>query len=494
MNATHRLADGVWRTNAGHVRIVLGACLLKGQALDLAATPLPPKVITLYAAASGDMAGTELYAADWNGDGYSDLAIGAQNQDGPGPEAKRVNAGAAYLFWGGPAIAESPEIDLASPAPAVLTIYGAGEGDHTGVWLGAGDMDGDGRRDLILGANQADGAGDSRAETGEAWILYGTADWAAAYGPAIDLASPPDSATHFLGADPGDVLGSAFLAGDWDGDGLDDLFLTASIIRASAGVGGYAMAGGDCAGNTGDTCGEVYLLLNRGDWRGRAFEMGEWIDAASGEPLAEWLAIFYEVRDTETIGEDLAAGDFDGDGRLDIALGSLQGEGINDALPEAGEAWVIFDPAAWAGRAWRVQEPPPPGSLMLYADQTQSLGGDSLRAGDWDGDGRTDLFFTIPHYHFLGPEGDERTLSGLVVIIPGGSLSPEGGHLSVMAPPEGAGLTYILGAGPFDMTGYIMSLYDLDGDGRPEALINAMGGDGAGDALPDAGEVYIVWP
>jgi hypothetical protein len=58
-------------------------------------------LLTIFGAHGGDMAGTETHVADFNGDGYDDLLIGAQNSDGP--DNDRANAGAVYLVLGGAA-------------------------------------------------------------------------------------------------------------------------------------------------------------------------------------------------------------------------------------------------------------------------------------------------------------------------------------------------------------------------------------------------------
>lgn len=76
-NATHSLL-GQWRGSAGHVRLLMNLCDISGR---VGMDELPPDrtVFTVFGAYAGDMAGTETYVADFNGDGYDDLLFSAPN-------------------------------------------------------------------------------------------------------------------------------------------------------------------------------------------------------------------------------------------------------------------------------------------------------------------------------------------------------------------------------------------------------------------------------
>jgi hypothetical protein len=121
-----------------------------------------PPGLTLWGARAGDFLGTELYVADFDGDGVHDLILSAQNYDGV--DGTRNSCGGVFVLFGRPGLlAGSTIIDLlAPPAQAgLLTIEGAHGGERLGIWVEAGDLDGDGFADLLLGADQypaADGA------------------------------------------------------------------------------------------------------------------------------------------------------------------------------------------------------------------------------------------------------------------------------------------------------------------------------------------------
>ena len=117
-------------------------------------------------------AGPVSSAGDVNGDGYDDLIIGAFRADPNGND----NAGETYVIYGG---ASAPGtggvLDLSDlDGSNGFTLIGIDAGDLSGTSVSsAGDVNGDGYDDLIIGAEGADPNGDSGA--GETYIVYGGA-------------------------------------------------------------------------------------------------------------------------------------------------------------------------------------------------------------------------------------------------------------------------------------------------------------------------------
>ena len=152
-------------------------------------------------------------AGDVDHDGIDDLVIGAVTASPKG----RSDAGASYVVLG--AVDLAGTVDLADPVNgADLIIRGAGIDDDSGWSVsGAGDVNGDGIDDLLIGAP---GASDG---VGAGYVVFGTDR---GLPPTIDLATDAD--VTILGTTTNDKFGRVVSgAGDVDGDGIDDLLIGA---------------------------------------------------------------------------------------------------------------------------------------------------------------------------------------------------------------------------------------------------------------------------
>lgn len=189
--------------------------------------------IALEAGTVGDYLGTSVSdAGDFNGDGIDDIIVGAS-----GVNTNGADAGAAYIIFGRVGGALTP-IDIATLGAADgIIINGADAGDNIGKSVSsAGDVNGDGFEDVIIGGDGIDTAG---GNTGGAFVIFGTSSTA-----TIELSGiEAGGAGGFLieGVDSGDFTGGNDVSGggDINGDGFDDLIVTAK----NAGPGGNATAG-----------------------------------------------------------------------------------------------------------------------------------------------------------------------------------------------------------------------------------------------------------
>jgi mono/diheme cytochrome c family protein len=489
---TGQNASPLNRGSAGHLRIVMNQCQIGGV---MAMNDLQPRqrVISIFGAYPGDMAGTELYVADFNGDGYSDLFFSAQNSDGP--DRQRHNGGAAYLLFGDIAFGVQQDIDLLAPPDDMIVIYGDNDEDRLGLWVEGGDFDGDGFPDLLIGANQADGVDNTRINAGETWIIYGGADMLAHYGPVIDLRTPPSDATRFIGVDYDDLLGSCVYGSDLNNDGYEDAILSAALWRASSGLGGNSFGGGDGPDNRRYNSGEVFVVYGYAGIRGQTIDLATKVDP-TGHPVDASITVVYGQGVNDLLGEEIATGDIDGDGQHDLIIGTLVGNGPPEAvMDEAGEGWVIYSHEPFAGQMFDMASPDPARAVVIYPDQPDSKGGDTLRAGDMDGDGVGDVFYAAPNYDPTGADGRVRRNAGELTVIFGekGGLPNDNGRITLGDTlPDGLRIHRIIGVDDYDMMAYAMSVYDVDGDGVQDIAPNGMGGDGYLNQYINAGEIYII--
>jgi hypothetical protein len=251
-------------------------------------------------------------AGDVNGDGLADLIVGALSGDPGGDES----AGESYVVFGK---ASSTPVSLVALGAGGFGIHGIDTNDFSGESVsGAGDVNGDGLADLIVGAASAD-PGDSRA--GESYVVFGKAS-----STPVDLATLSDGGFRIDGIDEDDFSGrSVSGAGDVNGDGLADLIVGAP--NADAGGGSNA--------------GESYVVF------GKASSLS--VDLSS---LGAAGFRIDGVDASDMSGLSVAgAGDVNGDGLADLIVGAPNADAGGDV--DAGESYVVFAASA-----------PPPNSIV----------------------------------------------------------------------------------------------------------------------------------
>ncbi|MFN0044006.1 MAG: beta strand repeat-containing protein [Alphaproteobacteria bacterium] len=307
-----RYGDSPGGFNQGRVYVVFGAANFTPDinALGLNGT----NGFVLYGANLLDGAGESVHGAgDVNGDGADDLIIGAGGSDANGSDA-----GSAYLVFGSPgrlggnSLASARLDSSFVDGTRAVRLDGGAAGDLAGRSVSsAGDINGDGFGDLVIGAPSADPAG--RADAGAAYVVYGKAS---GFGASISLGDL-DGTNGFVvrGAASGDNLGlSVSAAGDFNGDGLDDFVVAAP--------------GADVA-DAGDA-GRVYVVYGKAGGFGASLDLSQTMAESDGFEVSGFVA-------GDLAGRSIsAAGDVNGDGFDDIAIGAP------NHASGAGEAYVVF--------------------------------------------------------------------------------------------------------------------------------------------------------
>ncbi len=351
-------------------------------------------------------------AGDVDGDGYSDVVVGAPFYDGDD-----TNDGAAFLFRGSPA---------GLSAAAVHTLEENGPGALLGSSVAsAGDVNGDGYGDVIVGAPQFD---DGSIEEGRVFVYLGSP---AGLPSAASWSAEGNQADCHFGQ-------SVASAGDVNGDGYDDVIVGALLYdsgqtdegRVFAWHGGGAGLGatgspanadwsaegniaggafGNAVAGAGDVNGDGYhdvVVGSRFYTRGQTHEGRAYLYVGGATGLAAGSFWAFEAnQDSAQVGFSVAsAGDVNGDGFSDVIVGAPYYD--DGAFVDRGRAWVFHgDPSGLlAAPSWELSTGSTLGAQFGFAVSA---------AGDVNGDGFSDVIVGAPYdTNGEAAEGSARVFHG----------------------------------------------------------------------------------
>lgn len=320
---------------------------------------------------SGDQAGQGLGAGgilipgDLNGDGYADLVISSPGRDASSTARDR---GAVYVLLG-----NSLGWSARTLATADVLLIGDGNGDNFGASLAlAGDVNGDGKPDLVVGAPRND---DSATDAGQAYLYFGGAL------PLGENSAGPSASVRVRGDISGDQLGSGVSGGgDFNADGLPDVFLGAP--------------GED---SNGLDAGRVYAI----NGRKRDWPLGP-VVASAGSTLS-----FLGAATGDQLGSEssFTQADLSNDGIAELILAARGAAGA------AGTAYIFLGRASGLGVANNVAAADVVLNGSTAGDRAAFFAGAAL---DVDGDKVPELALGIPGFDGQGTDsGEIRMASAL---------------------------------------------------------------------------------
>ena len=340
-------------------------------------------------------------AGDINGDGVDDVIIGADNAETTGVDS----GGESYVVFGGAGAVNSGSLDISNLDGANgFVILGIDENDGSGFSVSdAGDVNGDGIDDVIIGAPGANQIGPN--STGESYVVFGGSEVGS--GGSLNL-STLDGSNGFL-INGVDQIGSSGVsvsgAGDFNGDGIDDVLIGAPFGNP------YAIS----------ASGQSYIVFGSSDvGSGGSINLSD-LDGVNGFAING-------IVDFDRTGTSVSdAGDINGDGFDDVIIGAPMADA--DGVSQAGQSFVVFG-GSDVGRSGLLNLSNLDGANgfvingIIEMDQTGiSVSG----GGDINGDGLADVIIGTSFFAY----GNQRATPPDSYVVFGGNDVGSGGSLNL---------------------------------------------------------------
>ena len=208
---------------SGSAYLLFGEQLTNSFGSEIELSQLSANGVAIHGASAGDQAGIGLdWLPDIDGDGKDEIVVGSRFAD----SLARENSGSTFVIMGSAVEGVSNQvIDLSNISSNVIELVGAEPDGRSGFTVrSVADLDGDGLAELAVGSRNSDPF--ERVDAGMVQIVSGST-LASATGQ-VDLAVDANVAFTITGESSGDLLGYGISnAGDVNGDGLEDLAITA---------------------------------------------------------------------------------------------------------------------------------------------------------------------------------------------------------------------------------------------------------------------------
>jgi hypothetical protein len=336
--------------------------------------------------------GSAFASGDFNNDGKTDISVGAYNYSS--------RAGRAYVFYndGSFGTVACTTACLASNADAIITGEAA---SAFGMAMTSGDFNTDGKTDIAVGAAEYNPGG--QGNTGKVYIFY-NANIVTGSATGADALIQGGSGSH--------LFGDAVIAGDFNSDGRTDLAVMAIWV------------------------GRAYIFYNDGSYPSNANTADVIITLGAGT--------------SAHYGINLASGDFNTDGKIDLAVGFFN----------TGRTYIFYSQNGQVNT-----------NQYIAGNAASDFFGAAMITGDFNVDGRTDLAVGATGYN---PGGAANT-GRVYIFYNDGSIPSTAATADVI----------ITGNAVNDVFGSTFAVADLNADGKLDLVVGA--------PRPSDAKVYVFY-
>ncbi len=484
------------------------------------------KIIGESSTDSRGLLGSNMGHADVNNDGIDDLFISAPGLRGLEDEA---NSGICYIWYGSETV-DIENIDLDTDSPDIV-IKGSKLDSKSVGTLRAGDFDGDGNTDIVIG-------NPDQPESGKVFILWGSgSSWPSQITlPPVEGNEPNGNPVGFLRTNDylvvsgfvttsvlGRKLGQEIEVGDLDNDTYDDVVFSFHGWRAV-----MIIWGGPNRLTIGD--GLTYLQESTvTSMFGVQVEIGDLNDDGSidmvvsapnldddsrGVTRAGAIYVYYGIGKAkgnstissvdpsflrpriwgtdpyDNLGVQLTLMDVNNDMKDDILIGIPGDDGPQNNRMDCGQIQIIYGdditsfPSSFIGSSMA--------DVLIFGENGKSGDipgdsiGDSFGAGDIDGDGEMELLISFPS---MDNENGDMNYGMVSLYETRNSFNVVGGISDLSKLPA---RMKIWGMDPEDNLGQGLTVFDLNGDGVDDILLSASSADGDENQRSGCGEVFLI--
>jgi len=410
---------------------------------------------TLDSVSAGSF-GTSVVTGDFNTDGKIDLAVGSNTYNS--------NAGRTYIFYN--------NTTATTTAGADVIIEGQSS-SYFGFSLAAGDINVDGKTDLIVGAIAYS------SNTGRVYVFYndGTNNFGTATCSGTPSSCSAANADVIITGEASSGLARSLAVGDFNADGKIDLAAGGELYNTEQGRAyifingsssfptcttsctaasnanvtitgetgsywdfGWSMAAGDLnadgktdlaigANRADSDKGKVYIFLNDGSYPA---------GAGSAEVIITGTATF------NGLGRSLATGDLNADGKTDLAIGAFYSGSLSNT-------YIFYGRTSWSATYAASSA-----DVTITGESTTTLFGSSVVTGDFNADGRTDLA--------VGAYGYTSLTGRAYVFYNDGSIPTTAATADII----------ITGETTNNYFGYSLAAGDFNADGATDLIVGAL--------------------